>query len=110
MLRNHRDRVVLAQGKARMTRHSSRPRLLLMAALFAFFLIPNPVSAQPALFDAPSDYTAGANPYSVVVADFDGDGRPDLAVANHGSSNVSVLLASGDGMFRAGSTIAVGAN
>lgn len=34
----------------------------------------------------------GANPRALTVNDFDGDGRPDLAVANQGTNNVSVFL------------------
>jgi hypothetical protein len=43
----------------------------------------------------------GSNPASVAVGDFNGDGKPDLAVANHGSGNVSVLLGNGNGTFQA---------
>jgi hypothetical protein len=35
----------------------------------------------------------------VAVGDFNGDGKPDLAVANYGSDTVSVLLGQGDGTF-----------
>jgi len=35
------------------------------------------------------------------VGDFNVDGLPDLAVANSGSNNVSVLLGNGDGSFQA---------
>jgi hypothetical protein len=45
-------------------------------------------------------YTVGTNPSGVVVADFNGDGKLDLAVANHGSGNVSVLLGNGDFTFQ----------
>ena len=41
----------------------------------------------------------GSVPYSVAVADFNGDGKPDLAVANAGSNTISVLLGNGDGTF-----------
>jgi hypothetical protein len=37
----------------------------------------------------------------VVAGDFNGDGKPDLAVANQGSGEVSVLLGKGDGTFQA---------
>ena len=37
----------------------------------------------------------------MAVGDFNGDGKADLAVANHGSNNVSVLLGNGDGTFQA---------
>ncbi len=46
---------------------------------------------------------APGSPYlGVVAADFNGDGRPDLAVAGSpgGSATVSVLLGNGDGTFR----------
>src|SRR5206468_6047582 len=33
------------------------------------------------------------------IGDLNGDGKPDLAVANAGSATVSVLLGNGDGRF-----------
>ncbi len=39
-----------------------------------------------------SPFTVGSNPFSVTGADFNGDGDPDLAVANVTSNTVSVLL------------------
>jgi hypothetical protein len=44
-----------------------------------------------------SPYPVGAEPYSVISADFDGDGRPDLATANGTPSTVEVLLRRGAG-------------
>jgi FG-GAP-like repeat/PASTA domain len=38
---------------------------------------------------------------SVAIADLSGDGRPDLAIANHDMAAVSVLLNKGDGKFEA---------
>jgi YVTN family beta-propeller protein len=43
--------------------------------------------------------TGGAHPYSVTHADFNGDGKLDLAVANVGSSDVGVLWGDGEGGF-----------
>ena len=40
-------------------------------------------------------------PNSVAVGDFNRDGNPDLAVANYGSNNVSILLGNGGGAFAA---------
>ena len=42
----------------------------------------------------------GAEPDSVAVGDFNGDGIADLAVANSGTNNVSVLLGNGNGTFQ----------
>jgi hypothetical protein len=42
----------------------------------------------------------GAGPYSIVIADFNRDGKLDLAIPA-GSQSVAVLLGNGDGTFRA---------
>ncbi|MBM4169755.1 MAG: T9SS type A sorting domain-containing protein, partial [Ignavibacteria bacterium] len=42
-------------------------------------------------FASKVDFTTGGGPYSVAVGDVDGDGKPDLAVANRSSSTVSVF-------------------
>lgn len=48
-------------------------------------------------FQAPVDITTGGNdPNAVVLGDFNGDGRPDIAVANEGDETVSVLLNTGN--------------
>jgi hypothetical protein len=46
----------------------------------------------------------------MVVGDFNGDGRPDIATANHGSNNVSVLLQNSDGTFQTAVSYPVGNN
>lgn len=43
-------------------------------------------------FAAPQDFTAGDSPVAVVAADLNGDGLPDLIVANNGDSTVTVLI------------------
>ena len=45
-----------------------------------------------ATFSAPIKLTGAAKPYSVTVGDFNGDGKPDLAVADYGSNSVSIFL------------------
>lgn len=50
-------------------------------------------------FAPASNLVAGFNPISVAIGDFNADGRPDLAVANFYSNNVSILLGNGNGTF-----------
>jgi hypothetical protein len=59
-----------------------------------------------------SPLAVGTNPQAVAVGDFNGDGKPDLAIANAGGNNVTVLLGTGTGRFNAapGSPFAVGAS
>src|SRR5262245_49209151 len=59
---------------------------------------------------AGSPLAVGVAPISVAVGDFNGDGRPDLAVANQDSDNVTILLGNGSGGFSpaAGSPVAAG--
>ena len=49
-------------------------------------------------------------PRSVTAGDFNRDGKPDLAVANWSSNNVSILTGKGDGTFNAAVNYTVGAN
>ena len=81
---------------------------ILLVALFAGLagnLHAQGISFQPAVnftitppgcpgvcFGPAVNYPAGFGPWSVAVGDFNGDGLPDLAVANAGSNNVSVYL------------------
>ena len=48
---------------------------------------------------AGSPYSVGKNPSSVVVADFNGDGNLDFAVANQGDNSISVFRGDGKGGF-----------
>lgn len=51
----------------------------------------NPGSTSPA-FLARQAFTVGTRPDGVVAVDVNGDGKPDLASANSGSDNISVML------------------
>jgi uncharacterized repeat protein (TIGR01451 family) len=63
------------------------------------------VLAKPVLgsveFGTPTSYPVGTTPYGIAVGDFNGDGKLDIAAANHDSSNVSILLGIGNGTFQA---------
>jgi len=73
-------------------------------------------SAQAAVgFKSAVSYPVGTAPLAVAVGDFNGDGKPDLAVANGGKDigddgNVSILLGNGDGTFQAALNVAAGKN
>ena len=58
------------------------------------------IPAAASSFAGPMNFGAGNGAYSVAAADFNGDGRADVAVANFGNSNISVLLGNGDGTFQ----------
>jgi hypothetical protein len=61
-------------------------------------------------FAAAVSYTAGVGtqPEAIAVGDFNGDGYADLAIANNGSANISILLGTGTGTFGTGTTYSVG--
>src|SRR5258706_14870162 len=53
--------------------------------------------------------TSGGNPsFPLAVGDFNGDGHPDLAVANVSANSASILLGNGAGTFPSVTTFAVG--
>ena len=53
-------------------------------------------------------YATGRESVGVVAVDFNGDGIPDLAIANSGNNNIGVLLGNGDGTFAAQQVFDVG--
>jgi FG-GAP-like repeat/Putative metal-binding motif/FG-GAP repeat len=65
-------------------------RLMLLAALP---ILVHAATAQASFTqELGSPLSVEADPYDVVAADFNKDGRPDLAVANGSASSISVLL------------------
>jgi len=61
-------------------------------------------------FQPPVPLSAGQGPDAVAVGDFNGDGTPDIAVANSTDGTVSVLLSNGNGTFQGQRTFAVEAD
>ena len=65
-------------------------------------------AAQTSIFIEPPQYAVGEGPLAIVVGDFNGDGKLDLAVSNNCPTNgcssdistVSILLGNGDGTFQ----------
>src|SRR5918993_1097757 len=61
---------------------------------------PAVAQAQPQVsFGPAANVATGDGPASVAVGDFNGDGNPDLAVANQLANTVSVLLGAAGGVF-----------
>jgi hypothetical protein len=77
---------------------NSRVRCLLFAA--GAFSMAASAAVSPASFAAPQSFEVGTSPSAVVAGDFNGDKKPDLAVANFGSNDVSILLNEGHGDFQ----------
>ena len=89
-------------------------RLTVMTVFFGIslaFLLPVDVGySQTVSFSPATNFAAGSNPFSIAIGDLNGDGKPDLAVANVNSNNVSILLGDGTGSFGPATNFAVGTN
>ena len=83
---------------------------VLVASFVVAALLPAPPAwaVTPVTFTGPTDFAVGDSPNSVAVGDFNGDGDPDLVVANEFGESVSVLLGGAGGGFGAATNIATG--
>jgi len=78
----------------------SIPRAFCVTMSLFILLLGYPAHLAAVDFAAATSYPVGASPAGTAVGDFNGDGKLDVAVANTGSSNVSILLGNGDGTFQ----------
>ncbi|HEV8067250.1 MAG TPA: FG-GAP-like repeat-containing protein [Planctomycetaceae bacterium] len=72
-----------------------------------FTAVPLPIAGQPL---PAGTYAAGPSVFGIAAGDVDGDGLPDLIVANNGvgDNSISVLTNNGNGTFAAPTSIPVG--
>ena len=71
-------------------------------------LVITSLCAANVLAAAINTHPVGNEPKGVVIADFNNDGKRDLAVVNRGSHNVSILLGDGAGNFGAATNFSTG--
>jgi hypothetical protein len=59
-----------------------------------------------------STFATGSVPWAIVAADFNDDGKLDLAITNYDGGSMTILLGNRDGTFKpeTGSPVAVGTN
>src|SRR5215218_3162805 len=99
-----------------MTINIYRPRVLLsllVAGVLAAGLLAlvgtTPAWAAQPNFAPAQNFPVGSSPTTVTNADFNGDGKVDLAAQNYTSDSVSVLLGNGNGTYQPKTNFAVGA-
>jgi len=90
----------------------SMPSMMMILMLLASseIALGTTIAFKPAV-----SYPVGTYPTAVAVGDFNGDGKPDLAVANLGNAtgdngSISILLANGNGTFQPAVNFAGGKN
>ena len=59
---------------------------------------------------SPTNFPTGINPTNLAIADFNNDMKPDLAVTNQVTNDVSVLLGNGNGTFMPQTVYTVGSS
>ncbi|MFL6211225.1 MAG: carboxypeptidase regulatory-like domain-containing protein [Pyrinomonadaceae bacterium] len=87
------------------------PFALILLCLASWLAVSPAAGANSTPTFAPAtNFNVGAQPSSVASGDFNRDGKLDLAAANAGSANVSILLGDGTGGFSSAGEFAAGAN
>ena len=71
--------------------NDDRPDLVVTSYPALVTVYENVSSTGTISFEPRKDYTVGSIPYNLSIADFDGDGKPDIATSNFGSQNISIL-------------------
>lgn len=62
-------------------------------------MLPYQAPVTPTTFQSPAMYTTGSNPTSIVLGDFNRDGKLDIVTGNSTANNVSFFAGNGDGTF-----------
>lgn len=84
-----------------------KPHLTFLLVVGGLFVSFQHSFAQSLAFTT-NTYAVGMNPYSVVAADINGDGKLDLICANAGDNTLTVLTNNGSGVFGSNATLNVG--
>src|SRR5215203_1176185 len=96
-------RASLRSPEGRLIMHRVLLMLLVAAGVAAGLLLlvgAKPAWATSQTFAPAQNFEVGSTPNYVANADFNGDGKVDLAITNDDSSNVSVLLGNGNGTLQ----------
>jgi FG-GAP-like repeat len=89
---------------------------LITSSLFVLLSLKLAGATAKIAFNSEQNYSVGTNPVWVVAADFNDDGKRDLAVVNQGDASVgdpggvSILFGNGNGTFQPAKNIAIGKN
>jgi hypothetical protein len=87
-----------------------RPLGLLPYMTAAMFLSHSIHAVPPVQFSAATDYTVSGQPGEIACADFNRDGKLDLATVNSSRYAISVLFGLGGGTFQSPTNYPVGSN
>src|SRR5690242_1923549 len=81
---------------------------VLLAAMFFFLALNDRADAMNVAFQSAVNYQVGRAPRAAASADFNRDGKMDLAVADNGG--ITILLGNDDGTFQAAHNLIAGKN